>query len=91
MQPAQKLVLTEHLKHLRLPAISKSYREVARQAKEAGDSYESFLLTLLDKEIQQRQANQLQRRLKEARFPQMKTLETTDLSKWPRLSAMQLR
>ena len=43
------------------------------------------------RELEQRQANQVQRRLREARFPLLKTLETTDLKKWPVLDAVQVR
>ena len=57
----------------------------------AGESDESFLLDLVSRELDQRQANQLKRRLKEAHFPVMKTLETTDLKKWPGLDALQAR
>ena len=69
----------------------RDYPECARPAREAGESYESFLLDLVSRELDQRQANQLKRRLKEAHFPVMKTLETTDLKKWPGLDALQVR
>ena len=64
---------------------------IARQAKEAGEGYQGFLLALASRELEQRQANQIQRRLRTARFPRLKTLETTDLNKWPALDAVQVR
>ena len=64
---------------------------MCRQARQGKESYEAFLLDLASRELEQRQANQLKRRLTEARFPVMKTLENTDLRKWPSLDGMQLR
>ena len=71
--------------------MAREYREHARQAREAGESYEGFLLALASRELDQRQTNQVQRRLTEARFPILKTLEKTDLKKWPGLDAVQVR
>ena len=69
----------------------REWREYARQAKEAGEGYPGFLVALASRELEQRQANQIQRRLRAARFPRLKTLETTDLNKWPALDAVQVR
>ena len=71
--------------------MAREYPEHARQAREAGESYEGFLLAMVSRELEQRQANQVQRRLTEARFPLMKTLEKTDLKKWPGMDVMQVR
>ena len=89
-QLSDTVLLEDHLKRLRLPAMLHDYPECARQAREGGESYEGFLLDLATRELTQRQANQLKRRLKEARFPVMKTLEGTDFKKWPGLEALQV-
>ena len=91
MTPGQEIVLDDALRQLRLPAMGREWREHARQAKEAGEGYTGFLLALASRELEQRQANQVQRRLREARFPLLKTLETTDLKKWPALDVVQVR
>jgi DNA replication protein DnaC len=91
MNPGQEVLLEDALGRLRLPAIAREYREHARQARETGESYEGFLLALASRELDQRQTNQVQRRMTEARFPILKTLEKTDLKKWPSLDALQLR
>ena len=91
MTPGQEVVLDDALRQLRLPAMVREWREYARQAKEAGEGYPGFLLALASRELEQRQANQIQRRLRTARFPRLKTLETTDLNKWPALDAVQVR
>ena len=91
MTPGQEIVLDDALRRLRLPAMVREWREHARQAKEAGEGYTGFLLALASRELEQRQVNQVQRRLRAARFPLVKTLETTDLKMWPVLDAVQMR
>jgi DNA replication protein DnaC len=90
-RPADSILLEEALRRLKLPAMLRDYRECARQARESGDSYETFLLAVASHELEQRQQRQQERRLAEARFPVLKTLETTDLRKWPGLDALQVR
>lgn len=91
MTTTETMVLDENLKALRLPTILAEYRQLAREATQTQASYESFLYELSKKELEKRQANQLKRRLKEAGFPQMKTLEETDLCKWPGMNTMKIR
>ena len=55
---SDQVMLNDHLKLLRLPAMLSQYQECARQALETKESYESFLLTLTTRELEQRQANQ---------------------------------
>ena len=91
MNPGQDVLLEDTLRRLRLPSMAREYPEHARQGREAGESYEAFLLALASRELDQRQTNQVQRRLNEARFPIVKTLEKTDLKRWPGLDAVQVR
>lgn len=92
MNPAaEEVLLMGLLRQLKLPAVLREWRECARQARETGERYESFLLSVLSREAEQRQANQLQRRLREARFPYLRPLERTDLGKWPGLDARQVK
>src|SRR3989337_121194 len=88
---SEEVLLDDHLHRLKLPAMSRQYRECGRAARETGQSYEGYLLDLVTGEVEQRRARQLQRRLQEARFPVLKTLENTDLNKWPGLEALELR
>ena len=46
--------------------------------------------SLAHRELEQL-ANRLKRRLKEARFPVLKTLEKTDLTRWPSLDRREIR
>jgi len=88
---ADQVLLEDHLRRLKLPAMLRHYSQCARQARETGEGYEQYLLDLSTLELEQRQANQLKRRLHEARFPLAKTLEKTDLNKWPGLDPLQFR
>lgn len=87
MKAAEKMALDEALKELGLPTIRDEYASCARQADESGDSYVQYLLSLAGREVEERRARQVVRRIKEARFPQIKTLENTDLTKWPGMRA----
>lgn len=70
-----EVLLPHQLKELKLSMMIKHYPSIARQAKEGGWSYEEFLLELTEVELQMRVENRFKRRVREARFPQMKTLE----------------
>lgn len=90
-EAARALVLEDYLKRLKLPAMLRDWQECVRQARQSGEGYEAFLLDLAGRELEQRQSNQLKRRLKEARFPVLKTLEETDLGKWPGIETLEVK
>jgi DNA replication protein DnaC len=73
-------------KALRLPTMAKHYVPLARQAEETGDSYPDYLLTLLEKELSQRDINRRRRLLRQAKFPITYTLDTYDFTAVPSLS-----
>jgi DNA replication protein DnaC len=79
------------LKALKLSTMFSRLEEHIRQASETHQSYEEFLLGLTDSELQVRAANRLKRRLKEARFPLMKTLDTFQCEQAVGLDARQIQ
>lgn len=81
-----ELMLDHIVKQLRMPTIGRQYRSLAREAEERNLSYEGYLLALLETELQTREDNQRQRRLKQASFPVQKTLDTYDFSLMPSLN-----
>lgn len=83
MNNPQKLLLEEHLKRLKLPALKQNYEAVARDALERNSSFEEFLLALTELELTRWEENQLKRRLKKAAFPVIKTLDTFDFKAIP--------
>ena len=75
-----KMLLEALLKRLKLPAVLKYYQELARQAVEADQTYEGYLLALVETEVQQRDENAHKKRIKTARFPVLKTLDQFDFT-----------
>lgn len=82
---SKTLLLKTYLKQLRLPTILKNYEALAREAAETNQTFEEFLCCLVEQEVIQREDNNLKRRLKYARFPTTKTLETFDFTAIPSL------
>ncbi len=72
-------VIREQVKTLRLPALGRQYQGVSRQARDGGWAYEQYLKELFEVEICSRQQRTSARRMREARFPDVKTL---DQVKW---------
>lgn len=75
---ARAAVISEYLKALKLPAFAGEYEGLVRQARDAGWDYEDFLRELLEVELRSREERTAKRRLKEARFPDTKTLDQLD-------------
>lgn len=85
MKEAVLFELKANLKDLKLTAMTREIEVSLRQASESGIGYEEFLLDLTRAEIQSRASNRLKRRIREARFPLIKPLETFDLNAVPDL------
>lgn len=77
-QAALKAVLAEQTRTLKLPTLGRELAGVARQAQDDGWPYEEFLRELFDREITSREQRASARRLREARFPDLKTLDQLD-------------
>jgi DNA replication protein DnaC len=85
MKHGTLLALKEDLKALKLSAITRDIEVHLRQAKETGIGYDDFLLELTAVELQVRAENRLNRRIREAKFPLIKPVETFDLNAVPDL------
>ncbi len=86
-----EILLPHNLKELKLSIMVKNYLPLARQARESGSSYEEFLLGLTEVELQVRAENRLKRRVREAHFPLMKTLEGFTYEAAPELDKRLIR
>ena len=73
------------LKELRLPAMRALHREQADLARKQSLSYEHFLLSLVQRELEERHTNRIERWLRESRLPLEKTMEAFDRSRLPSL------
>ncbi len=78
MSSIEEAVIMGHLRTLKLPAIRAEYGAVARHAQKDGWSYQAYLQELLEVEMRSREQHMASKRLKEARFPELKTLEQID-------------
>ncbi len=78
------------LRQLRLPAMAAHYRKLAQEAAQAGRTYEAYLLALAEQEVSQREVNRRRRRIREARFPVLRTLDEFDFAALPSLSRTQV-
>ena len=74
-QSARHAVIQEQLKILKMPAIGREYLGLARQARDGGWPYEDFLKELLEREVRSRQEHTASLRLRQAHFPDIKTLD----------------
>lgn len=83
---AQTMVLESYLRRLRLPVFLAHYPKVAQEAAANGRNYEQFLLLLAEQELAQRDENMQRRRLSQAKFPVLKTLDQYDFSLMPQLN-----
>jgi DNA replication protein DnaC len=81
-----QMLLQAYLKRLKLPAMLSHYQEMARQAAQGSQTYEGYLLALSELETHQREENAYKRRVSQARFPLLKTLDRFDFSAIPALS-----
>jgi len=78
------------LRQLRLPTVAANYRKFAQEAAQSGQPYEEYLLALLEHEANQREVNRRQRRVREARFPLLRTLDEFDFAALPSLKKTQV-
>ena len=91
MSLEQELAIDGATELLKMPGLRKVFREKAREATETGLSPLGYLEGCLEAEIANRKENEIRRRLQEARFPVVKTLETFDFTALPSLSREKIR
>jgi DNA replication protein DnaC len=75
--------LSAALKQLRLPAFRDHYLDHAEEARRERLSYEEYLQSLVDRELEHRRAGRVERFLRESRLPLEKTLATFERSRLP--------
>jgi len=75
-----------YAQELKMPGLRTHFQDIAREARGTGESYETYLVACLRAEIESRREHRLQDRLKQARFPQRKTLEEFDFTLVPSVS-----
>lgn len=77
-EAARAAVIQEHCKELKLAAVMREYPALCRQARDGGWAYEELLREVLEAEVTNRRQSSARRLLREARFPDVKTLDQVE-------------
>lgn len=83
-------MIREYLKELKLPHILQQYERFAKEMQRVHGSYEDYLCALLEQEVENRRENSVKKRLQQAQFPLLKTLDQFDFSALPGLSVQEV-
>ena len=83
MNSRSTLLLEHHLKELRLPSFLREYGKTAAQCAAEGVDHPGYLLRLAELELIDRHQRMVERRIRAARFPAVKTFDTFDFPAIP--------
>src|SRR5436853_6362348 len=86
---ARDLVVVQ-TRALKLPGVARTFEALARQARDAHWPHEEYLHEVLTAEQASRHESVIRQRLREARFPEVKTLDTFDFTAAEGISATQI-
>ena len=87
---APEILLAHHLKALKLPTFLREHQKLARQCATEGLDHVRFLARLVEMELIDRERRMVERRIKTAKFPAVKSLDSFDFAAIPRLNKMQV-
>lgn len=90
MSDAPQILLNYRLKSLRLPTVLREYGKLAKQAAAEGLDHVQFLARLIELEMIDRERRMIERRIKAAKFPAVKSLDSFDFKAIPALNKMQV-
>jgi DNA replication protein DnaC len=81
----------QYCRQLRLPSVAAQYERLAKEAALSNQTHTRYLAELLGLEVEDRERRTIERRLREARLPRLKTLEEFDFQAAPAVPAVRLR
>jgi DNA replication protein DnaC len=84
--PPPRVLLAHHLRQLKLPTFLREYEKVAAEAAREGLDHVRFLLRLVELELIDRERRMVERRIRAARFPAVKSFDTFDFTAIPTLN-----
>ena len=87
----QEATIKQHCKTLRMPMMASQFSTLAEQAVKEKKTHTGYLEVLLAAEIEERERNTIDRRIKEAHLPRVKTLEEFDYTQAPLVTAAKMR
>jgi DNA replication protein DnaC len=82
--------IRQQCKVLRMPTIAAQCAQLAEQAVRERRTHLGYLEALLQAELEERERRLVERRIREAHLPRVKTLDEFDFAQCPRISAQQL-
>ena len=88
--PLTRELVIAQTRALKLPGIARVFDGLARQARDAHWPHEDYLHEVLSAEQASRHESVIRQRLREARFPEIKTLDTFDFTAAEGVSATQI-
>jgi len=81
-----QVLLAHHLKVLKLPTFLREHDKLARQCASEGVDHVRYLLRLAELELIDRERRMVERRIREAKFPSVKSLDSFDFLALPSLN-----
>jgi len=90
-QKESTVLLQHHLKTLKLPTILREYESAAQLCAKDRSSYPEYLLRLTERELIEREQRAAERRIRAAKFPVLKTLESFDFKAQPSINEAVVR
>jgi DNA replication protein DnaC len=86
MTDTPQILLAHYLKALKLPTFLREYDKLARQCAAEGVDHIRYLLRLAELELIERERRMVERRIKEAKFPAVKSLDSFEFQALPSLN-----
>lgn len=83
-----QVLLAHHLKALKLPTFLSEYTKLAQECAREGVDHARYLLRLAELELITRERRMVERRIRAARFPAVKSFDTFDFAAMPELNKM---
>ena len=87
---APDILLAHYLKALKLPTFQREHQKLARLCATEGIDHIDYLFRLAEREMIERDRRKVERRIKAAKFPVVKSLDSFDFSAIPKLNKMQV-
>ncbi|KQY00450.1 AAA family ATPase [Rhizobium sp. Root73] len=87
---APEILHSHYFKTLKLPTFHREYQKLARQCATEGVDHVGYLTRLSEREMIERDRRKVERRIKAARFPVVKSLDSFDFAAIPKLNKMQV-
>ena len=87
---APEILLAHYLKTLKLPTFQREYQKLARLCATESIDHVGFLFRLAEREMIERDRRKVERRIKAAKFPVVKSLDSFDFAAIPKLNKMQV-